>query len=313
MSSSLSSQIGKPERETQNRVIALFRDDLGYRFLGNWEERSGNSNVEENILQDWLKESGYSEEQIGRAMYLFKNETSLQGRDLYHTNEAVYQRLRYGVPVKVEAGKVTESVFLIDWENPENNDFAIAEEVTLSGNNNRRPDLVLYINGIAVAVIELKSSRVGLEEGIRQLISNQKPEFHEWFFSTVQFVFAGNDTEGLRYGTTGTEEKYFLEWKEDVDDDSGYRIDKYLRKMCSKERLLELMHDFILFDGGIKKVPRVHQYFGIKKAQEFARRREGGIIWHTQGSGEKHHNGSFGEVDIGKQPKRTCRNHHGPG
>ena len=85
----------------------------------------------------------------------------------------------------------------------------------LHGNHERRPDLVLYVNGIAIGVIELKNSRVSIGDGIRQSLSNQQPEFNAWFFSTVQFIFAGNDSEGLQYGTIGTPEKYFLKWKED--------------------------------------------------------------------------------------------------
>ena len=145
---------------------------------------------------------------------------------------------------------------------------------------------MLYVNGIAVGVLELKNSRVSIGDGIRQNLSNQQPEFNAWFFSTIQFVFAGNDTEGLQYGTVGTPEKFFLTWKEDEDEDSGYKLDKYLAKMCRKERLIELMHDFVLFDGGVKKLPRAHQYFGIKEAQGHVRDRKGGIIWHTQGSGK---------------------------
>ncbi len=176
----------------------------------------------------------------------------------------------------------TETVWLIDWQHPEKNDFAIAEEVTLKGPLARRPDLVLYVNGIAIAVIELKNGRVSIGDGIRQLFSNQSAEFNAWFFSTVQLVFAGNDSEGLQYGTIGTEEKMFLRWKEDENDNADLKLDKYLQKMCRKERLLELIHDYVLFDGGKKKLPRVHQYFGIKAAQDHVRRREGGIIWHTQ-------------------------------
>jgi type I restriction enzyme R subunit len=190
------------------------------------------------------------------------------------------------VKVKTEAGQVTETVNLIDWKKPEANDFVIAEEVTLKGNHERRPDLVLYVNGIAVGVLELKNSRVSIGDGIRQSLSNQQPEFNAWFFSTVQFIFAGNDSEGLQYGTIGTPEKYFLKWKEDEADNSRFKLDKYLLKLCAKGRLLELIHDFVLFDGGVKKLPRVHQYFGIKAAQEHARQRKGGIIWHTQGSGK---------------------------
>jgi type I restriction enzyme R subunit len=122
--------------------------------------------------------------------------------------------------------------------------------------------------------------------GIRQLLSNQQKEFNEWFFSTVQIVVAGNDSEGLRYGTVGTGEKYFLKWKEDETDDSRFKLDKYLLKLFNKDRLIELMHDFVLFDGGVKKLPRTHQYFGIKEAQTHVNAYKGGIIWHTQGSGK---------------------------
>src|SRR6185369_17262139 len=112
------------------------------------------------------------------------------------------------------------TVHLIDWNDPNANDSAVAEEVTLKGGYERRPDIVLYVNGIAVGVLELKNSRITIGDGIRQNLSNQRPEFNAWFFSTVQFVFAGNDTEGLQYGTIGTPEKYFLKWKEDEQDNS---------------------------------------------------------------------------------------------
>ncbi len=282
----MSGEVGKPEWETQKRVIALFQEKLGYGYLGNWQDREGNSHIEEAILTEHLQRAGYDESQINAALFHLRREAETQGRNLYHTNQAVYEKLRYGVSTKVEAGKVTETVHLIDWETPENNDFAIAEEVTLKGGSERRPDLVLYLNGIAIAVIELKRSSVSISDGIGQLLSNQTPTFNEWFFTTVQLVFAGNDSEGLQYGTTGTPEKFFLKWKEDEQDNEGYKLDKYLQKMCAKARLLELMHDFVLFDGGIKKVPRVHQYFGIKQAQDHVRQNTGGIIWHTQGSGK---------------------------
>lgn len=278
--------VGQPERATQNRVIALFRDELGYRYLGDWSDRDGNSNVEEGLLPDWLSRQGCSAPQVAVALHKLRTEADHHGRTLYGNNEAVYGLLRYGVPVKVEAGKVTETVHLIDWDRPENNDFAIAEEVTLKGVRERRPDIVLYVNGIAVGVLELKNSRVSIGDGIRQCLSNQQPEFNAWFFSTVQFVFAGNDSEGLQYGTVGTPEKMFLKWKEDEADNTRFKLDKYLLKLCDKRRMIELMHDFMLFDGGIKKLPRVHQYFGIKAAQAHVRRKQGGIIWHTQGSGK---------------------------
>ena len=279
------SPIGEPERATQNRVIALFRDELGYRYLGDRSDDE-NSNIWEEHLTAWLTQSGYTPAQISRAVELLRREADNSHRTLYQNNKAVYSLLHYGVPVKTEAGEVTELVHLINWDEPEKNDFAIAEEVTLRGGHERRPDVVLYINGIAIGVIELKNSRVSIGDGIRQNLSNQQPEFNAWFFSTVQFVFAGNDSEGLKYGTIGTPEKYFLKWKENEEDNSRFKLDKYLLILCEKNRIIELMHDFVLFDGGRKKLPRAHQYFAIKAAQEHIRRREGGIIWHTQGSGK---------------------------
>ena len=278
--------VGKPERATQDRVIALFREELRYRYLGDWTYRDSNSNIEEALLSAYLTKCGYSQSQISAAIHRLRSEADNYSRGLYGNNKEVYSLLRYGVPVKIEAGKVTETVHLINWKDPEKNDFAIAEEVTLRGDHERRPDIVLYVNGIAVGVLELKNSRVSINDGIRQSISNQQPEFNAWFFSTVQFTFAGNDSEGLQYGTIGTPEKYFLKWKEDEADNTRFKLDKYLLKMCAKERLLELMHDFVLFDGGIKKLPRVHQYFAIKAAQIHVRERRSGIIWHTQGSGK---------------------------
>ena len=278
--------IGLPERVTQNRLIALFRDQLGYRYVGDWTDRYDNSNIEGDMLSAWLTKCGYTPAQINVALHKLRTEADNYSRTLYGNNEAVYSLLRYGVPVKTEAGKATETVHLVNWQQPEQNDFAIAQEVTLKGNQERRPDIVLYVNGIAVGVLELKNSRVSIGIGIRQNLSNQKPEFNAWFFSTVQFIFAGNDSEGLRYGTIGTPEKFFLKWKEDEEDNSRLKLDKYLLKMCNKARLIELMHDFVLFDDGVKKLPRAHQYFGSKAAQAHVRQKKGGIIWHTQGSGK---------------------------
>ena len=280
------SDVGKPERVTQNRVTGLFRDELEYRYLGDWTDRDGNSNIEEELLSAWLTKSGYTPAQISVAIHKLRTEADNHSRTLYSNNQAVYDLLHYGVPVKIEAGEVMETVKLINWQEPEQNDFTIAEEVTLRGNHERRPDIVLYVNGIAVSVLELKNSRVSIGDGIRQNLSNQKPEFNAWFFSTVQLVFAGNDSEGLQYGAIGTPEKYFMKWKEDEGDDSRFKLDKYLLRMCRKDRLIELMHDFVLFDGGVKKLPRAHQYFGVKAAQQHVRDKKGGIIWHTQGSGK---------------------------
>ncbi len=284
--------VGQVERKTQNRVVKLFRDELEYTYLGNWEERENNSNIEKELLSAYLTRKGYSAIQISKAVYQLKTTANNFNESLYTTNKNVYQLLRYGVKIKAEAGENFETVKLINWKDFADNDFAVAEEVTIpyntvaEGTRSKRPDIVLYVNGIALAVLELKRSIVSVNDGIRQSIVNQQDSFIQPFFATVQFIFAGNDTEGLRYGTIGTPEKYFLKWKEDEEDTSRNLLDKYLLKICNKERFLEIIYDFVLFDGGVKKLPRVHQYFGIKESQKNVNKYEGGIIWHTQGSGK---------------------------
>ncbi|MHC5727525.1 MAG: type I restriction endonuclease subunit R, partial [Nostoc sp.] len=281
------SKVGQRERQTQNRIVQLFQQQLKYRYLGDWHDRPNNSNIETEILTAFLRDKqGYSNSLITKALYELNKVAGDQSKSLYDINKQVYSLLRYGVNVKEEVGENTQTVWLINWEKPLENDFAIAEEVTIKGENTKRPDIVLYVNGIAIGVLELKRSTISVSEGIRQNLDNQKSVFIKSFFTTMQFVMAGNDTEGLRYATIETPEKYFLTWKEDTNSDITDPLDKHLLQLCTKERFLELIHDFIVFDRGIKKVCRHNQYFGVNAAQSYLRRREGGIIWHTQGSGK---------------------------
>jgi type I restriction enzyme, R subunit len=277
-------KIGQIERATQNRVVRLFRESLDYDYLGNWEDRQNNRNIEETYLRPFLHRQGYDENVINRALYELNKVAGDQIKSLYDVNKDVYGLLRYGVKVKPDVGENTVTVWLIDWKNPDRNDFAVAEEVTISGKYDKRPDVVLYVNGIALGVLELKRSTVSVSQGIRQNLDNQKNLFIERFFTTLQLVMAGNDPEGLRYGVIGTSEKHYLTWKEDGDIEN--LLDRHLTQLCNKQRLLEIVHDFIVFDAGTKKPCRHNQYFGVRKAQEFVGRREGGIIWHTQGSGK---------------------------
>jgi type I restriction enzyme R subunit len=279
------SNVGQVERKAQDRVVELFREGLGYDYLGNWHDRKDNSNVERQMLELNLEKREYGATHITKAVERLKSQASLGGgRDLYEANEDVYRLLRYGVKVKPEAGHMNETVWLIDWERPKANDFALAEEVTVVGRHTKRPDLVLYVNGIAIATIELKRSKVAVSEGIQQTNGNQEPEFIRPFFTTVQLVMAGNDVEGLRYAPIDTREKYWLAWKEESQIEEP--LDRALTQLCSKERLLEIVHDFMVFDAGAKKTCRHNQYFGVKAAQRRLAKREGGIIWHSQGSGK---------------------------
>lgn len=281
------SQVGQRERTTQNRIVAFFQTALGYRYLGDWQDREGNKNIETGLLTSWLQKRGISDALISRAIRQLDTAAALgEGKKLYYANKEVYGLLRYGVKDKEGAGQQNQTVWLIDWNNPEANDFAIAEEVSIKGENKKRPDLVLYVNGIALGVLELKRSSVSVAEGIRQNLDNQKKDFIRNFFTTQQLVMAGNDTQGLRYGTIETSEKYYLEWKEDVAHEYRHKLDFHLSRLCNKQRFLQIIHDFMVFDSGVKKTCRHNQFFGIGAAKQYIARREGGIIWHTQGSGK---------------------------
>jgi type I restriction enzyme R subunit len=283
------STVGQIEKKTQARVVKLFREQLGYDYLGDWTDREGNRNIEEGLLRRFLRDKhGYDEALIARALHLFDKAAGDTSKSLYDRNRAVYDLLRYGVKVKAEVGENTQTVWLIDWKRPEKNHFAIAEEVTVTGSDakahTKRPDVVLYVNGIALGVLELKRSTVSVAEGIRQNLDNQKKVCIEHFFSTVQWVMAANDTEGLRYAAIQTQEKNYLTWKEESPIENP--LDRALVQLCGKARFLELIHDFVVFDAGVKKLCRHNQYLGVRAAQDYVKRREGGIIWHTQGSGK---------------------------
>jgi type I restriction enzyme R subunit len=275
------------ERVTQNRIIKLFIDQLGYVYYGNWEDRTNNSNVETEYLRCFLQKQGYAETLVEKAISEVYQLASSKAGNLYDRNQNMYNLLRYGVKARPELGDQFETIFPIDWRNWEQNEFAIAEEVTLNNKqHNRRPDIVLYINGIAIGILELKRGTVDLAESIRQNISNQQEVFSQGFFTTIQMILAGNNTQGLRYGTIETPEKYYLSWKEDEQDNEDYKLDKYLKKLCEKSRVIDLLYNDVIYDAGVKKLPRPHQYFALKEAQDFVKRKEGGIIWHTQGSGK---------------------------
>lgn len=297
--------IGEAEKRTQKRVIDFFKDRniLDYTFLGNLSDEE-NKNIKEDRLKAYLKAAGYSDTLIEGAVFQITKAAGDMTRGIYDANKQVYSLLKYGAKVKPSPEAAEETVYFIDFANPSNNDFAIAEEVTVVEVQEKRPDLVIYLNGIAVAVIELKRSAISVAEGIRQNLTNQKDSFIESFFSTIQYCMAGNDAEGLRYGTLKTKAKFYMEWKpdgylanDDERDENDVRIDekcatidnKLLRQiyaMFDKTRFLDLIEHFIVFDKGIKKVCRYNQYYGIKRAQQRVANRKGGIIWHTQGSGK---------------------------
>lgn len=291
----MDTNIGAVERVTQNRLVKLFKHVLKYTYLGNWENREGNSNIESDLLRTYLKDK-YTTKEIDNAIFKLEQTTKNITNGLYIANHEVYTLLRYGVNVQTDVSEKKKTVHLIDWSNPINNDFYLAEEVTIYGNSERRPDLVIYVNGIALAVIELKRSTISAHEGIRQNIRNQQEGYIPQFFTTIQLLFAGNDTEGLHYGVIKTPEKFWLRWKEPCGDPCAQSIftpeaypdelDRSILQFFNPSRFLEYVHDYIIFDGGVKKAARPNQYFALKAAQPRVREKQSGIIWHSQGSGK---------------------------
>ncbi|GHR90574.1 restriction endonuclease subunit R [Helicobacter pylori] len=269
----------KTEKEVQKQVIETFKA-MGYAYLGDLT-KSDNKNINKESLKAWLiKNQKIEPERWHKIEQKIHNALK---NDLYEANQKFYDLLIYGMKTKISQNENTQTTWLIDWKDVSKNEFGVAEEVSVKGSNTKRPDVVLYVNGIALGVLELKKSSVSVESGIRQNLDNQKKEFIRDFFKTIQLVMAGNESQGLRYGVIETEEKYYLSWKEEgVLKNLFETIECFLEK----ERFLEFIHDFLIFDKGQKKCARFHQYFAVKKTQEFIKRKEGGIIWHTQGSGK---------------------------
>ena len=298
------------ERAVQNRVIRLLQEHNGYDYLGNFHD-SENGNIIEDILRAFLEnKQKLNSSQATEAINKLKVAAACPNHSvLFKSNKEVYSLLRYPIPVSQGAGLPNKQVSLIDWEKPDNNTFSIAEEVTVRKQSadieHRRPDVVIYINGIAIAVIELKKATVSVDEGISQNWRNQGDGEIPQFFSTTQLLLAGSESEGVSYGTTLTLPEFWVHWKEPAGKGYPYpercepiyetrfpqnlfpnELDRSLLQMLEPERLLKFVHDCVVFDGGIKKVARPNQYFAIEAAKVRIRNKQSGIIWHSQGSGK---------------------------
>ncbi len=289
------------ERKLQERVKGWLINDLHYSYLGNLEDQV-NTPIREEELRKNLTARGYSRDAVNRAISDLTIKVRNQADSLYHVNEEVYSLLRYGDQgIKDDhSGRIT--VHYIDWDNTSNNDFYVAEEVSVLRYDQvtkKRPDLVLYVNGIALGMFELKKSPVSVGEGIRQMLTNQQKENIQGFFNTMQLLMAGNEAEGLKYGVIETPEKYYLSWREDarasdnlsalirdMQSAESNRLRDGIISLCQHDRFLMLIHDFMIFDAGIKKTARHNQFFAILAAQVRIQQGDGGIIWNTQGSGK---------------------------
>ena len=290
-----------PERIVQDRIIELLRTKLGYDYLGDLSERE-NSCLDRQALKEFLVCKQKLEPACAdRAIAELAKRMACPGQaDLYNVNKEVYLTLRYPMPIATVPGKPMKQVYFIDWQHPLENNFSIAEEVTVrrqvAANGHRRPDVVIWVNGIALCVIELKRANVSVAEGIRQNYRNQQAGEIPAFFAAAQLLMAGNESEGLKYATTLTPEKHWLKWKEPCGNPCAVPrwskaeikplVDRSFAQMLDKERLLAFIHDGIVFDGGVKKVMRPAQFFALEAAKPRIMRKESGIIWHSQGSGK---------------------------
>jgi type I restriction enzyme R subunit len=279
------SKVGQIERETQNRLVKLLQENLGYEYLGNWEKQL-NSNLLEDEYLAFQASKGVVEDIAKKSFRELEKITNNGAVKLYQSNKEFYEKLRYGVKIAPELGEQNVTIWPIDWKNIEKNRFSFAQEVTVGGAlGNKRPDIVVYINGIAITVIELKRSTVSIEEGILQHLDNQHEDFIESFFTTVQMLIAGNDTQGVKYGTVGTERNGYYYWNED-DAQFENKLDSGIKHLLSKERLVKIIYSFIAFSSGTKLICRSNQFHGVNELLISSKKGESGIIWHTQGSGK---------------------------
>lgn len=299
----MSPRITHPERETQDKAVALLQSVLQYRYLGNLQDTE-NSNIRIDDLRNFLiNKQGCTEQMADEAIATLRETAHCSNsREFYDKGLATYKLLRDGISVSQGFGKVNKHVNFIEWdlEKITDNDFAVAEEVTVrrvsEDLKHRRPDMVVYVNGIALAVIELKRMSISISDAIRQNRRNQEDGEICHFFTTVQLLFAGNESQGLKYGVTKTPEKFWLKWKEPTGNpcpeskftprDFPNEMFRAMLQMLEPERFLEFIHYCIIYDGGVKKAARPNQYFALKAAKERVRNKEGGIIWHSQGAGK---------------------------
>ena len=311
------------ENKIQQNSINLLQS-LGYKFISREENlklRSGKTSevLFREILTQKLGEiNGY--EYKGKR-YKFSQSNVLKAVDelagvslnegLMVANERITNLLLLGTSLEENLEDGTRRSFsfkFIDFENLQNNDFYVTEEFEVSrvsqsdAQKHRRPDLVLFINGIPIVVIELKKSSVSFENGIKQLEKEQGKDEIAHLFKYIQLTIAANGS-GARYGTTGTPFKFYSVWKEQdeakakeslkslINGREVSALDMTLFALLSKDRLLRLVRHYIVFDKKMKKVCRYQQFFAIEETLKRVSMvkdgvRAGGLIWHTQGSGK---------------------------
>lgn len=304
------------EMSTSQRPAIEVLQKLGYKYISEEENKKlRNYILTDVIFKDILAKKlneinsyeykgekyKFSASTIGQAIKDL-NEDLVTG--LISTNEKIYDLLTLGKSYQenmVDGTKRSFDIKYIDFEHPENNDFYVTEEFSvlrMNGKDYARPDIVLFVNGIPLAVIECKDASVPIIQAISQNIRNQKPDYIPQLFKFIQIVMAANKNE-TKYATCGTPDKFWSTWNEQYVERQnellnktviGRQVTKQDRDIISlfeKERFLELIKDFIIFEAGKKKICRYQQYFAVKAMLERIKQdQKGGVVWHTQGSGK---------------------------
>ena len=319
------------EKTIQANTINLLKN-MGYTYISPEEMSQHRSSTNQVILKEILLKQlqKLNSFEYKGTQYPFSAKNIAKAVDdldvslnegLMTANQKISDQLLLGNSYSEELSdgvKKSFSLHYIDYENPQNNLFHVTEEFVVDRINRqerektRRPDLVLFVNGIPFGVIELKSAVRESTEGVSQMIRNQGQDEIPNLFKYVQITLAGNNYSP-QYGTTGTPKKFYAVWKEKDMDLSGVvkertpsPLDKTVYALFSKERVVTLLHSFIIFDGKVKKIARYQQFFAIEKIMERIGRldatgkRQGGLIWHTQGSGK-----SLTMVMLAKVIKRS--------
>lgn len=288
------------EADYENSVIELFRNDLGYEYAyGPDIERDFYSPLYEDVLVESLYRlnRGVSDDAIQDAVFKLKN---FENGELVQKNTVFMDFLQNGIPVRYFVGGEERSsiVYLVDYKNPDNNSFIVANQWTYIENSNKRPDIILFLNGLPVVLVELKSpsrEETDASEAYRQL-RNYMQEIPSMFIYNAICVMSDQLTS--KAGTITSGEDRFMEWKtkDGIYENTQYaQFDTFFEGMFQKERLLDIIKNFICFSNeginSFKILAGYHQYFAVRKAIESTKHAtvtdgKGGVFWHTQGSGK---------------------------
>ena len=308
------------EKNATKRTALEVLQGLGYEYLSPENCRKQRGSGYHVLLRDVLRgqlrklnryeyggvENEFSASNIERAMDEL-DAPIVTG--LVRASEQVYDMLMLGssYPEHVGEGHVQSfNLKFIDWDCPQNNRFHVTEEFAVESvdkQHNAQPDLVLFINGIPFAVIECKAPVNKVEEAIAQHLRNQGREWIPHLYKYAQMVVATNRND-VRYATTDTPRKFWGKWKEEderyhtalpgelVSGRKPTEQDRVFCSLFSPERAMELIRYFVVYDAKVKKIARYQQFFAIQRIVQTVQkhrndgRRQGGVIWHTQGSGK---------------------------